>query len=140
MEIAKTIHRREQHMEWMLALLLGTAIVLLIVSFVKEDKGSKIEDQIEHLSISFMQELHQVKNQLRDIELDAEIAAKDAQQQNRSNSHQQLLREILDLHKRGYSVEGIALETSLEPHEVDRLLSPYLDGQVEERTKVANDA
>ncbi|AIC94104.1 MULTISPECIES: hypothetical protein [Shouchella] len=127
-------------MEWMLALLLGTAIVLLIVSFVKEDKGSKIEDQIEHLSISFMQELHQVKNQLRDIELDAEIAAKDAQQQNRSNSHQQLLREILDLHKRGYSVEGIALETSLEPHEVDRLLSPYLDGQVEERTKVANDA
>ncbi len=140
MESAKTIHRREQHMEWMLALLLGTAIVLLIVSFVKEDKGSKIEDQIEHLSISFMQELHQVKNQLRDIELDAEIAAKDAQQQNRSNSHQQLLREILDLHKRGYSVEGIALETSLEPHEVDRLLSPYLDGQVEERTKVANDA
>ncbi|MFS0786322.1 hypothetical protein ABC345_08120 [Shouchella sp. 1P09AA] len=127
-------------MEWMLALLLGTAIVLLIVSFVKEDKGSKIEDQIEHLSISFMQELHQIKNQVRNMELDAEIAAKDATQQNRSNSHQQLLREILDLHKRGYSTEGIAIETALEPHEVDRLLAPYLDSLSEERTKVANDA
>ncbi|GAF12015.1 hypothetical protein JCM19046_4029 [Bacillus sp. JCM 19046] len=126
-------------MEWTLALLLGTAIVLLVLSFFKEDKSSKIEDQLEHLSISFMQELHNVKNQVRNMELDAEIAAQEASNQNRTSSHQKLLREILDLHKRGYSTEGIAFETKLEEYEVERLLAPYTES-IADRKKVANDA
>lgn len=127
-------------MEWTLAILFGTAIILFILSFFKGEKSSKVEDQMEQLSISFMQELYQLKNQVRNLELDAEISAQDINNQTRSSSHQKLLREILDLHKRGYSVEGIAFETKLEDHEVERLLAPYVGTEGGDRKKVANDA
>ncbi|ALA51112.1 hypothetical protein CAY60_007795 [Shouchella clausii] len=127
-------------MEWTLAILLAVAIALLVLSFFKTEKPSKVDEQIEQLSISFMQELHQLKNQIRDMELDAEIAAHEPGAQARSSSHQKLLREILDLHKRGYSVEGIAIETELETHEVERLLAPYVYNGTKERKKAANES
>ncbi|WP_054712105.1 hypothetical protein [Bacillus sp. JCM 19041] len=127
-------------MEWTLAILFGTAIILFVLSFFKGEKSSKVEDQMEQLSISFMQELYQLKNQVRNLELDAEISAQDINNQTRSSSHQKLLREILDLHKRGYSIEGIAYETKLEDYEVERLLAPYAETEEADRKKVANDA
>lgn len=37
------------------------------------------------------------------------------------------MRDVLDLHKRGYSTEGIASETGLNAMEVDQVLAPFLD-------------
>ncbi|WP_059102546.1 hypothetical protein [Shouchella shacheensis] len=126
-------------MEWTLAILFGAAMLLLILSFFKTEKQTKAEEQIEQLSISFMQEVYQLKNQIRNMELDAEIAAGEPGIQGRSSSQQKLLREVLDLHKRGYSVEGIATETKLTDYEVERLLTPYVELN-RDRKKAANDA
>ncbi|MDQ0205586.1 hypothetical protein [Alkalicoccobacillus murimartini] len=122
-------------MEWTLASLLGIAVLLIILSFFRKERNSKYEQQIENMSISFMQEIYQLKNQIRTLELDAEIIAQHTPLATRSETQLQIMRDVLDLHKRGYSSEGIASETGLTSMEVDRVLSPFLD-RPEEGKKV----
>ena len=64
-------------MGWALAILLGVAILLLIVSFFKTKETSKVEQQIEEISLSFTDKVHQLQQQIRNIELDAEITAQE---------------------------------------------------------------
>ncbi|MFK3937676.1 hypothetical protein ACI2JA_09240 [Alkalihalobacillus sp. NPDC078783] len=114
-------------MEWTLAILLGVAVLLILLSFFRKERNSKYEQQIENMSISFMQEIYQLKKQIRTLELDAEIVAQHTPLATRSETQVQIMRDVLDLHKRGYSTEGIASETGLNAMEVDQVLAPFLD-------------
>ncbi|MEK4564563.1 hypothetical protein MKX54_07845 [Alkalihalobacillus sp. FSL R5-0424] len=114
-------------MEWTLAILLGIAVLLILLSFFRKERNSKYEQQIENMSISFMQEIYQLKKQIRTLELDAEIVAQHTPLATRSETQVQIMRDVLDLHKRGYSTEGIASETGLNAMEVDQVLAPFLD-------------
>lgn len=49
-------------MEWVLAILLGAAVVLLILSFVKgKQSKSEQEQHIDQVSFSLMDEIHQLQ-------------------------------------------------------------------------------
>ncbi|WP_332631920.1 hypothetical protein [Halalkalibacter flavus] len=127
-------------MEWTLAILFGSAILLLILSFSKTRQSQKAAQQeLEQFSISIMEEVYQLQKKMRDFELDAEISANEKGKQSVSPKQRILMREVLDLHKRGYSLEGIATETELTENEVRLLLTPYLE-EKDERRKVANDS
>lgn len=127
-------------MEWALAILFGAAVLLLILSVFKMRQSSKVEQQeIEQVSISLMEEVYQLQKQIRNIELDAEITAQEAGIKAGSSKRRLLLREVLDLHKRGYSFEGIAAEKKLTENEVELLLTPYIEVKGERR-QVANDS
>lgn len=123
-------------MEWALAILFGVAVLLLILSFFKTT--SKADQQIEQVSLTFMGEVSQLQQQIRDIEIDAEITAQEAGILKASSKERLLLREVLDLHKRGYSSESIATKKQLSTYEIERLLAPYIKTKGE-RGKVAND-
>src|SRR6185437_482537 len=97
-------------MEWTLAILLGVAVLLILLSFFRKERNSKYEQQIENMSISFMQEIYQLKKQIRTLELDAEIVAQHTPLATRSETQIQIMRDVLDLHKRGYATDGIAAE------------------------------
>ncbi|WP_421384037.1 hypothetical protein ACOJQI_05635 [Bacillus salacetis] len=119
-------------MGWVIAILFGSAVVLLILSFIKTTQSkSQLEYQIEHSSISLMNEIHELQKQIRNIELDAEITAKQAGAIEMDSQERLMLREVLDMHKRGYSVDSIAEKTELNPHEVERLLAPYMVRKLE---------
>jgi hypothetical protein len=119
-------------MGWVLAILFGSAVVLLILSFIKTTQSkSQLEHQIEHSSISLMNEIHELQKQIRNIELDAEITAKQAGAMEMASQERVMLREVLDLHKRGYSVDSIASKTELKPHEVEKMLTPYTTRKIE---------
>ncbi|MCM2677808.1 hypothetical protein [Alkalicoccobacillus plakortidis] len=122
-------------MEWTLAILLGVAVLLILLSFFRKERNSKYEQQIENMSISFMQEIYQLKKQIRTLELDAEIVAQHTPLATRSETQIQIMRDVLDLHKRGYATDGIAAETGLNSMEVDQVLAPFLD-RPEEGKKV----
>ncbi|KHF40668.1 hypothetical protein LQ50_07645 [Halalkalibacter okhensis] len=125
-------------MEWALAILFGAAILLLILSFSKTKQSQKAAKQeLEQFSISIMEEVYQLQKKMREFELDAEISENEKGKQSVSPKQRILMREVLDLHKRGYSMEGIATETELTENEVRLLLTPYLE---DERRKVANDS
>lgn len=112
-------------MEWALTILLCAAILLLILSFSASRKASeKQERDNEMLTASIMGEVKQLQERLRDIEFDTQIIAEEAHL--KSTSEQRLiLREVLDLYNRKYSIESIASKTEMSEQEVERLLAPY---------------
>lgn len=124
-------------MGWAIAILFGTAVVLLILSFIKTTQtNSQLEQQIEHVSISVLNEVHELEKQLRNIQLDAEITAQQSGAAPAESEERFMLREMLDLHKRGYSIESIASKNQLTPNEVEHMLAPYMTRK-SERSLVA---
>jgi hypothetical protein len=113
-------------MEWAIALLFAAAVVLLILSFSKNNQTSKsFEKQLEETTFTYMEEINKLQEQIRNMELDSEIIAVQAGFMNGSGQQRILYREILDLYKRGYSAESIALKKQLSVDEIEQLLSPF---------------
>ena len=66
-------------MEWTLAILFIVAIILFILSFAKTNQSSKqVEQQIDQISFSLMDEINKLQQQIRCLELDSEITAQKA--------------------------------------------------------------
>lgn len=126
-------------MEGALSILLGVAVLLLLVSFVKAKKTDKIKKtEMEQHSISIMKEIQQLQQQIRDLELDNEITAQEAGVRSTLLKQRALLRQAIELQRRGYSFESIAEKTKMTESEVQLMLSPYIVLQGERR-RVAND-
>ncbi|WP_232233716.1 hypothetical protein [Bacillus sp. J33] len=124
-------------MGWVIAILFGSAVVLLILSFFKTAQSkSNLEEQIDQVTFTLKNEIHELQQQIRNIELDAEITAQQSGAMGSSSEERVVLREMLDLHKRGYSFESIALKKQLTPNEVERMLMPYISKKAE-RSMVA---
>jgi hypothetical protein len=121
-------------MEWALAILFVIAALLLIVSFIKTRQSSKADNQkIDMIHMSVMEEIDKLQVQMRNIELDGEIIAKEAGIQTIPTKERLLLRELLDLYKRGYSIESMALKKKLTADEIEQLLAPYVSPKDEGR-------
>ncbi|KAA9025662.1 hypothetical protein [Niallia endozanthoxylica] len=126
-------------MDWAIAILFAAAIVLLIISFRKSKDTSKaLEQQIEEMSFTFMDEVNKLQQQIRHVELDAEITVQEAGIDVGTFAHRQLLREILELNRRGYSFDSIATKKQMSVEEVTQLLTPYIRTK-DEGGKVSND-
>ncbi len=121
-------------MDWTLAILFGAASLLLILSLLKIRQSSKLEQQeIEKNYFSIIEEMNQLQDQIRKIELDGEITAKEAGLQEITSKERILLREVLDLYKRGYSIQSIGAKKKMNESEVEQLLSPYISSKDERR-------
>jgi TolA-binding protein len=119
-------------MGWVIAILFGTAVVLLILSFIKTTQSkSQLEQQMEHVSISVLNEVHELEKQIRNMQLDAEITAQQSGAMEGSSEERLMLRDMLDMHKRGYSIESIASKKQLPSTEVERMLTPYMTRKAE---------
>ncbi|MBM7646370.1 hypothetical protein JOD45_002598 [Scopulibacillus daqui] len=55
-------------MGYLILVLVVIGLVILIVSFFKEDSFKQLEDQIENTSVGMIQELNQVKKKVRILE------------------------------------------------------------------------
>ena len=100
--------------------------MLLILSFSKNNQASKnIDKQLEEITFTYMEEISKLQQQIRNLELDAEITAVQTGLIQDNGQQRVLYREILDLHKRGYSIESIALKKRLSVEEIEELLAPF---------------
>ncbi|GKU83118.1 hypothetical protein [Niallia sp. NCCP-28] len=125
-------------MEWTLAILLVAAVILLMMSFAKGRQAAKTEQrEIDMIHLTVMDEVEQLQKQIRNLELDLEIIEKNAGIQL-SSKDRVMMREILDLYKRNYSIESIAGQKKLPVAELENMLSPYVTSK-EERRKVAHE-
>ncbi|HBI05406.1 MAG TPA: hypothetical protein DDY49_15430 [Paenibacillaceae bacterium] len=123
-------------MGWALFILFGAAVVLLVLSYRQTSKIEKEGQKVEQVSLSFMDEVYQLQQQIRNLEIDTEIIAQETGILKGSRSNRVLLREVLDLYKRGYSFDSIASKNKLPKNEVKSMLSPYMKA-TDERGKVA---
>ncbi|MBO0996103.1 hypothetical protein [Bacillus sp. SD088] len=123
-------------MEWMLAILLGLAVLLLILSFVKTRRdSSKVEREVDQLSLTMTDELYKLQQKVRFLEIDREIDAQELKIPSSSSKSRILLRDAIDLHRRGYSLENIAAQKGLSKQEMGQLLTPYMVVKEGEKSK-----
>ena len=124
-------------MGMVLIILFGSAVLLLVLSFIKaKQTNSILEKQIDQTSFSIMNEVHRLQKQIRDIELDAEISAHEAGILSKNAEERVLIREMLDLHRRGYAILSIAEKKQLTELEVETLLAPYISTKAERSQNV----
>jgi hypothetical protein len=64
-------------MGYLLLVLIIVGLIILIVSFFKEDSIKQLEDQIEGTSVTVMQELYKVKKKIRVLEEEMMIEDRD---------------------------------------------------------------
>ncbi|WP_019156780.1 hypothetical protein [Robertmurraya massiliosenegalensis] len=124
-------------MAWALTGLFIVAAILLIFSMYKNKQASMIKQrEIDTVYMSMMEEVNKLQNQIRVLSLENEVISQKA---GLSNEERELLRELLDLYKRNYTIEGMASKFKLEPSEVEELLAPFSSSKKEGR-KVANES
>ncbi|MFJ7745906.1 hypothetical protein [Peribacillus sp. NPDC097295] len=124
-------------MSWALAILFGVAVILFIVSYIKTD-SAKVEQQMEQITSTFGDEVNQLQMQIRTLEINAEIMAQEAGLLSGPSEKWSLLHDVLDLYKRGYSLDSIAAKKDRSIEEIEYMLVPYIKAK-DERRKVAND-
>lgn len=118
--------------EWALAILIIASAILLIVSIIKVRQSSvKEQREMDNMYFAMMNEIKKLQEQNRLLELDIEILAKTAATQQLSPAKRKLLRNILDMYRRGYSIESIAKNTALNEKEIINLLTPYTTAKKE---------
>ncbi|MEH7180361.1 hypothetical protein [Neobacillus vireti] len=118
-------------MEWTLTGLIVISALLLVFSLVKSYRDSKAQHkQIDLVHVSLMKEINSMQDTIRDIELDIEVVMKEAGIQL-STDEKLLMREVIDLYRRNYSIESIAEKKQVTENEVEELLAPYLKAKDE---------
>lgn len=125
-------------MEWTLGGLFAVSALLLIMSGIKGRKASKEElKEIDMIHVSTMNEIKDIKDSIRKMELDIEIITNES---NLPISAEERIfrREVLDLYNRKYSIENIAGQKKVSENEIRQIIAPYIT-EKNERSKVTNE-
>ncbi|MGZ9818677.1 hypothetical protein ACXM0N_22760 [Peribacillus simplex] len=109
-------------METLIILLFSLAIVLLIISFFGKDKVTKLEEDLEQMTLTYMQDIYQLKKKVKILE--EEFVIQDdpvppVKNKSTVNSndiepiHEILKSQVLSLYSQGLSLDQIARQSSL---------------------------
>jgi hypothetical protein len=109
-------------METLIILLFSLAIVLLIVSFFGKDKVAKLEEDLEQMTLTYMQDIYQLKKKVKILEEEfviqddpvPPVKVKSTVNSNDSEPiHEILKSQVLSLYSQGLSLDQIAKQSSL---------------------------
>ncbi|MRG86594.1 hypothetical protein [Salinibacillus xinjiangensis] len=116
--------------------LVVVGIILFILSFFTNDKFKDLEDQIEDVSISTLQETYRLKNKMKVLEeelLVSDSVSSDLDIPTPSSDEKQppVYDQIKKLHDVGFSIDQIANSTALKVHDVRAILQQIYPGAME---------
>ncbi|MEC0274481.1 hypothetical protein [Peribacillus frigoritolerans] len=109
-------------METLIVLLFSLAIVLLIISFFGKDKVAKLEEDLEQMTLTYMQDIYQLKKKVKILEeefviQDDPVPSVKDQSTVTSNDiepiHEILKSQVLSLYSQGLTLDQIASQSSL---------------------------
>ncbi|WP_350299479.1 hypothetical protein [Peribacillus frigoritolerans] len=109
-------------METLIVLLFSLAIVLLIISFFGKDKVAKLEEDLEQMTLTYMQDIYQLKKKVKILEEefvipDEPVPPEKVKSTVNSNDsepiHEILKSQVLSLYSQGLSLDQIARQSSL---------------------------
>jgi len=109
-------------METLIVLLFSLAIVLLIISFFGKDKVAKLEEALEQMTLTYMQDIYQLKQKVKILEeefviQDDPVPSLKDQLTVTSNDiepiHEILKSQVLSLYSQGLTLDQIARQSSL---------------------------
>ncbi|MBB6454277.1 DNA-binding NarL/FixJ family response regulator [Salirhabdus euzebyi] len=106
--------------------LLLVGLSLFILSYFTNDRLKELEEQVEQLSISSLQETYKMKSKIKILEeellsdvLDTHF---DTPATPKAKEQPPLLKQIKALYDQGLSTDKIAQQTSLQEHDVRAIL------------------
>lgn len=101
-------------------ILLSISLLLFIISFFQKDKTSELETEIEELSMTLLQDYHNLKKRVGLLEEELLLEKQIVQPSpgmNQTNSsqpvHEILKNQVLALHQQGIDLERISKQSSL---------------------------
>ncbi|MGM0887873.1 MAG: hypothetical protein ACQEW5_13085 [Bacillota bacterium] len=109
-------------METLIVLLFSLAIVLLIISFFGKDKVAKLEEDLEQMTLTYMQDIYQLKKKVKILEEEFVIqddpvpSVKDPLTVTSNDTepiHEILKSQVLSLYSQGLTLDQIARQSSL---------------------------
>ncbi|MDQ0218307.1 hypothetical protein ELQ35_12560 [Peribacillus cavernae] len=113
--------------------LLTVAILLLIFSFFKKDNVKKLEEELEELTLSHMQDIYQLKRKVKVLEEELLIGESSGQTlvppqsvrsvvKNQPQINEILKVQVLSLYQQGLSLEQIAKQSTLAVETVRNII------------------
>ncbi|WP_209125380.1 hypothetical protein [Alkalihalobacillus sp. BA299] len=113
-------------MEVIIITLFVLAIILLIASFFMKDRTKDLENQLEGFTMTFMQEIYQLKKKITILEEELLPSREDPYlSPMKKNTTSGLINEVATYYDAGYSIEKIAELTTLSDSEVLGLIAAY---------------
>ncbi|CQR46849.1 hypothetical protein BN1058_01126 [Paraliobacillus sp. PM-2] len=100
------------------------AIVLMIVSFFVNDRFKQIENQVEQISLTALQDTYQMKKKIKILEeelLTDEITSLDLQKPNLTPT----MKRVTQMYESGESISNIAKLTNLSEYDVYTLVKQF---------------
>ncbi|OLO26945.1 hypothetical protein BTR23_21470 [Alkalihalophilus pseudofirmus] len=120
-------------MEIVIIVLFVLAIVLIVASLFMKDRTKDLENQLDGFTMTFMQEIYQLKKKITILEEELLSGSEDTflNQTMKKNTTSGLINEVASYYEAGYSIEKIAELTTLSENEVLGLIASYQrkDGQ-----------
>ncbi len=115
-------------MELIILILLGTAIVLLIVSFLQKNPNKKMQEDLEELRMQFLQENYQLKKRI--LILEEELlgsspspSARFSIPKERNSIHEVVKNQVIALNQQGVRSDQIAKLSALSIQDVQEILA-----------------
>lgn len=108
--------------------LLSLSILLFIISFFQKDRYKTLENDVEELSMNFLQENYTLKKRLKVLEeellMDEGPVFQSAPTQNRPKKqvHEIVKNQVLALHSQGMNLEQIAKQSALPVSDVQDII------------------
>ncbi|WP_077308661.1 helix-turn-helix domain-containing protein [Terribacillus halophilus] len=99
---------------------LAAGIILWIFSFFMQDKFKNMNQQIEQLTLSTMQETYTMNKKIKVLEEELLPTTQRESKQSRSQKPA-IFQKVQKLHQQGYSIKEIANETGLAEDDVYRV-------------------
>lgn len=110
-------------------ILLSASLLLFIISFFQKDKTSELETEIEELSMTLLQDYHNLKKRIGLLEeellLEKQIvhpSSKNKPEESGPVVHEVLKNQVLALHQQGIDLQRISKQSSLPPQTVKKII------------------
>lgn len=99
--------------EYTLIGLISFAIILLLISFFQKDRVKEVEEQVEQLTLSTMQQLYEIKKRVKALEEELLVGMELFSTEE----------QICHLHKQGWTKEQIARKLNMPIDEVNIVIA-----------------
>ncbi|SDD20467.1 hypothetical protein SAMN05421663_107252 [Terribacillus halophilus] len=100
---------------------LAVGIILWIFSFFMQDKFKQLDQQIEQLTLSSMQETYTLNKKVKILEEELLPSLQREPKPNKDSQKPAIFQQVVRLHQQGYSIREIAQHTNMPEDDVYRI-------------------
>jgi len=128
-------------MNTLLISLLSLAILLFIAAFFKKDRVSKLEEDLEQLTLTHMQDIYLLKKKIKILEeefLSEDLPVSPFLSEKQKSKNQQapineiLKNQVLSLYQQGLSLNQISTQSTLPTETITDIIEESLRGSTYE--------